>query len=72
MSAQKPTNLFGPDGNAAAASEDVVHNMEEESHAASKTKEEENEDENVSTTPATIAGQAVFLQMEHVQLWVFY
>ena len=67
VSAQEPTNLFGRDGNAAAASEDMDTNMEEESPAASETKEEENEDENVSTTPATTAGQAMLSQMEQMQ-----
>jgi len=68
VSAQEPTNLFGRDGNPAAASEDMDTNMEEESPAASETKEEENEDENVSTTPATTAGQAMLSQMEQMQL----
>ena len=68
MSAQEPTNPFGLDGNAAAASEDLVTNMEEMSPAASKTKEEEDEDENVSTMPATTAGRAMLSQMEQMQL----
>jgi len=69
ISTQEPTNLFGSDGNAAAASKDGTVNMEEVSPADSESKEEINEgEENVSITPSTIIGQAVLLEQMQLLL----